>query len=220
MTRWLALLAVILVCGSVAYSQEKPADKSGDKPKDKAPAAKVADRDAETVAKDAKDEDPEKVDWTKVDWRKRLSRMQYYVTRQAGTERAFKNKFWNFFKEGEYRCVGCGLPLFESTSKFDSECGWPSFDKTIAKDTVIEHEDLTLFQQRVEIRCRRCDAHLGHVFNDGPTDTGLRYCMNSVAMTFVPSKELKKQKAGDAKEAVEQDKAAAPADDAAKAAPK
>jgi methionine-R-sulfoxide reductase len=179
--------------------------------------AKSADA-TRSDAKAGEETDPEKIDWSKVDWRKKLTRMQYYVTRQAGTERAFKNKYWNFFKEGEYRCVSCGLPLFKSTAKFDSECGWPSFDQAIAEDTVTQHEDLTLLEPRIEIRCRRCQAHLGHVFNDGPTDTGLRYCMNSVAMTFVSAKQLEKEKAeqqSGGAEKGDKEKPAPPADEPA-----
>jgi peptide-methionine (R)-S-oxide reductase len=139
-------------------------------------------------------ENPDKVDWSKVDWRAHLSRMQYHIMREAGTEAPFKNKFWNFFKDGQYRCAGCGLPLFESDAKFDSDCGWPSFDKTIAKNAITEHTDYKIGYPRTEIRCRRCQAHLGHVFNDGPTNTGLRYCLNSAAMQFKAAKQLEPDK--------------------------
>ena len=199
MTKYLSLLIAVVFLASAVHSQESTVDKAASAKE----SAKQADA-AEAIEK----EEPEKVDWTKVDWRKRLTRLQYHIMREAGTERKFKNQFWDFFKPGEYRCAGCGLPLFESNAKFDSECGWPSFDQTIAKDTVTEHEDLKMFQPRVEIRCRRCEAHLGHVFNDGPTKTGLRYCMNSAAMKFVTVKDLKKD--GDA--AAKRDKAEAKAD--------
>jgi len=182
MSKLFSFVAVVGLFAAIVHAQEPAAD-------DK--AAKVEKKEA--AADEKAVEDPEKVDWSQVDWKKRLTKLQYYITREAGTERPFRNEFWDFFKPGEYRCVGCGAPLFESDAKFDSECGWPSFDKTIAKDSVTEHVDLKMLQPRTEIRCRRCEAHLGHVFNDGPTDTGLRYCLNSAAMKFVSEKQLKKE---------------------------
>lgn len=188
MSKLLSLVALVGLCSAIAYAEEPAAaiEKGA-----KAEAGKSA-----AAAKDGKEaaaEDPEKVDWSQVDWRKQLTRLQYHITREAGTERPFRNEFWDFFKPGQYRCVGCGLPLFEADAKFDSECGWPSFDKTIDDKAITEHVDLKMLQPRTEIRCRRCEAHLGHVFNDGPTDTGLRYCLNSAAMKFVSEKQLKKE---------------------------
>lgn len=148
---------------------------------------------------DAPGVDPEKIDWTKVDWRRRLSRLQYHVTREAGTERPFTGKYWKLFDAGQYNCSNCGLPLFESTTKFDAHCGWPSFDQTIDEKAVVEIEDNTLGMRRIEVRCRRCDAHLGHVFDDGPTATGLRYCMNSASLNFVPEKDAVKKRIPKAK---------------------
>jgi len=148
------------------------------------------------AVKDASGEtDPEKIDWKTVPWKKLLSPEQYDVTRRAGTERPFTGKYWNVFEDGQYQCSNCGLPLFESTSKFDAHCGWPSFDKTLAKDSVVEHADNSLGMRRIEVRCRRCDAHLGHVFDDGPTDTGLRYCMNSASLNFIPKGDAVEKKA-------------------------
>jgi peptide-methionine (R)-S-oxide reductase len=149
-------------------------------------AKSIANASADTAAPGT---DPEKVDWSKIDWRSRLTPEQFAITREAGTERPFTGKYDKLFDAGQYNCVCCGLPLFESTSKFDSHCGWPSFDQTIAKDAVVELEDNSHFMRRVEIRCRRCNAHLGHVFDDGPTKTGLRYCMNSASLNFVPAKD-------------------------------
>ncbi|BBO35962.1 peptide-methionine (R)-S-oxide reductase MsrB [Lacipirellula parvula] len=199
---------------TLATAQESQADKAAAKDAKEAKEAKEAsEKEAAAAAAKAEAEDPESVDWTQIDWGKRLTRLQYRIMREADTERPFRNEFWDFFKPGEYRCAGCGLPLFEADAKFDSECGWPSFDKTIAKDTVTEHIDHKMQYPRTEIRCRRCEAHLGHVFNDGPTKTGLRYCLNSASMKFVSEKQLDKE-IKTAKEKGAKPKASAPAETA------
>jgi peptide-methionine (R)-S-oxide reductase len=121
------------------------------------------------------------------EWKQQLTPEQYYVTRQHGTERAFSHPLNNEKRQGMFKCVCCGAELFSSGTKFDSGTGWPSFFAPLGKEAVSEHEDRALFMRRTEVRCAACDAHLGHVFPDGPRPTGLRYCMNGCALTFEPA---------------------------------
>ena len=157
---------ILTLCAALLARSENPAPAAQEKSAVNPPADKVVKTDEE--------------------WRKLLTPEQFEVTRKKGTERPYTNKFDHHFEKGTYHCICCDAELFTSTTKFDSGCGWPAFWKSLNPTNVVEKTDTSHGMVRTEVLCRKCDAHLGHVFPDGPPPTGLRYCINGVAMDFAP----------------------------------
>lgn len=155
--------------------------------------AKIAPQTQFEPTTHPKTKSPEKIVKTDAEWRAILSPEEYRILRQKGTERAFTGKYDHHFKEGTYTCKGCGTALFDSTTKYNSGCGWPAFFKA-KENTIDEKVDRSYGMIRTEITCKKCDGHLGHVFDDGPNPTGVRYCVNSASMGFIPAEDEKQAK--------------------------
>jgi peptide-methionine (R)-S-oxide reductase len=180
---FLALAAALLAgCADPAHTPQTA-------PEPETAAAPAAPPSHGETAMPAQPAPSGKVVKSDAEWRKLLTREQYHVMREKGTERAFTGQYWDTKTAGTYKCAACGEPLFSSDAKFDSGCGWPSFFKPLDGLKLVETKDESLGMARVEITCAKCGAHMGHVFDDGPPPTGLRYCINSASIELEPSKD-------------------------------
>jgi peptide-methionine (R)-S-oxide reductase len=177
----LTILLIAIVCQQCSYSQS---------------SSKTNSSKMDSLKKNNpvySNNDTSKVNITDDEWKKILPPDVYYIARMKGTERPWTSKYENFYDKGTYYCAACGNPLFKSDTKFDSGCGWPSFYEPISKESIIYTPDNSLGMNRTETQCGRCKAHLGHLFNDGPPPTGLRFCINGVVLDFATAKDAEKK---------------------------
>jgi len=182
-----ALGAALTVLGQTPTPQSAPAAGKSVTPLAGTRTNTITGTNKPSAAASPTSSKPMRVVKTDAEWRKQLTPEQYRVLRQKGTEQAFTGAYWNHHEEGTYKCAGCGAPLFSSGTKFDSGCGWPSFYQPTAGTNIAAQLDLSHGMRRTEVLCSQCGGHLGHVFNDGPRPTGLRYCINSASIEFDPN---------------------------------
>jgi peptide-methionine (R)-S-oxide reductase len=188
MLRTIALIALMGILQQCSYSQSNPSNNKQEKMDSS--AKKTGTREGNPVYSTT---DSSEVNLSDTEWKKILPEDVYYIARMKGTERPWTSKFENFKEKGTYYCAACGNALFRSDTKFESGCGWPSFYEPISKTSIIYTPDNSHGMVRTEVQCGRCKAHLGHVFEDGPPPTGLRYCINGVVLDFEKAKEAEKK---------------------------